>query len=51
VASVLRSANPVALGPRPEKIVAEYRRMYPDYSPTEVAHAVVTGAGAVEEAS
>jgi para-nitrobenzyl esterase len=45
VASVLRSANPVALGPSPEKIVAEYRRMYPDYSPTEVAHAVVTVLG------
>ena len=45
VTEVLRSTNPFGFGPGPEKIVAEYRRLYPDYSPTEVAWAAVTDSG------
>jgi len=45
VTGALRSTNPFTFGPSPEKIVAEYRRLYPDYSPTEVAHAIVTVLG------
>jgi len=45
VTGVLRSTNQFIFGPSPEKTVAEYRRLHPDYSPTEVAYAAVTASG------
>jgi para-nitrobenzyl esterase len=41
----LGSSVQLPFGPSPERIISEYRRMYPDYSPTEVVYAAVTASG------
>ncbi|MGD1030020.1 MAG: carboxylesterase family protein [Opitutaceae bacterium] len=44
-AKALGSMGQFPFGPSPDRIVSEYRSMYPDYSPTEVVYAAVTAGG------